>query len=228
MLLAQLPLPEKAWHGVARTLKSALGDVRFHRHEAAFATYGLPAYQADADGAEYRAEARRCSPRLLRAMPALYATVVRSLEAIFRQPVRFHTELAVPGFHFFPPSALEDFHGGSIHSDLSWRRVPWEFQQAMPTAHWSVLAVVEAPDGGAHLDFFDDYADPARGYFPSGAGLEDKAPASRLTMETGTLSVFNGYQLHRIGATDGAGPGRGRVTLQGHLYCTDGELIFYW
>lgn len=231
MLFARLPLHRHVWEEVTWTLESSLADVRFHRYDASFVTYGLPAYQSDHGGAEYRAEARRCSPRLLSAMPQLYKEVVRCLEALFRRPVRFHSELAVPGFHHFAPGALETFHGGNIHSDLSYSRVPWEFQREIPMAHWSVLAVVDAPDGGACLDFYDEFANPATHYFPSGAGFEAKEPASRLVLKRGTLAIFNGYQLHRIGPCEpvtGDKVVRPRVTLQGHLYCMDGESYFYW
>lgn len=231
MLYAQYALPQRIWQDARRILDDDLKDICFNRFDAPFLTYGLPAYQTCLANPEYSLQARRCSPRLLCALPLLYREITQTLEHLFRKPVRYHYQLAVPGFHYFPTSSLIDYRGGGIHSDLSFSRASWEFQSLYPQTHWSVLTVISAPNGCANLDFFDASANPQNNYFPSSSAFEGRPPMETVNLATGTVSIFNGYQMHRIGCypePSGDAPNHPRVTLQGHLYPVNGELIFYW
>lgn len=221
-------IPEALFAEAAARIRAALEGIRFQRHQSSFDTYGLPAYQAQADKAEYRSEALRCNPVLLRHFSGLYRELLNRLTRHFRRRVRFHAQLAVPGLHYFTPEALNTFSGGSVHYDYSFYDIDWECRSRHVGQHYSVLAVLDAPDEGAFLEFHDEEAEPLRGHFPDLHALATVIPEHRVRLDRGTLAIFSGLTVHRIGPCHDNARQRPRITMQGHLVPCGDELILYW
>jgi hypothetical protein len=232
MLTALETLPLGLTNQCLDRLEHRLLNVRFQQPNALFSTYGLPAYQCDRLSQTYRAQAHRCNPLLLRKFEDLYGEVLLRIERIFAAPVRFHSQLSVPGLHYFSSDALDRFGVGGIHYDYSFSKVDWEYCDRPVEQFWSVVVVLENPAFGATIDFYKDKARPLDGYFPENYCANTVEIASSIALESGSLAIFNGLQLHRIGASkttsDLMSQGRPRITMQGHLYPIDGELIFFW
>jgi hypothetical protein len=172
-----------------------------------------------------------CDNALLRASFAeLYSDLCAVLTAALG-PVRFHPQLALPGFHLFAPRPGHDLlpgtqafasAGGSVHVDLQHR------------AHGSVWQGFERIDWARPLSFTLALALPACGgglrIWPRTTGVTEAEAeqAELVSYRLGELVSFTQPLLHQIAPAALLQAGDQRITLQGHGLCCDGTWLLYF
>lgn len=210
----------------------ALGSHWFQRAEGIdFYTLGAASYLDGAcDREPYRTRCDRDNALLRASFAELYSDLCAVLTAALG-PVRFHPQLALPGFHLFAPRPGHDLlpgtqafarAGGSVHVDLQYR------------AHGSVWQGFERIDWARPLSFTLALALPACGgglrIWPrtTDVSAAEAEQAELVSYRLGELVSFTQPLLHQIAPAALLQAGDQRITLQGHGLCCDGTWLLYF
>jgi len=196
-----------------------------------FYTLGAASYLDGASDADvYKVRAGRDNALLKASFAELYSNLCLVLTAAYG-PVRFHPQLALPGFHIFAPRpghgllpGTQAFAraGGSVHVDLQYR------------LHGSLWQGFERIDWARPLSFTLALALPACGgglrIWPRTTGVTEAEPAQaeEVFYRQGELVSFTEPLLHQIAPAAALEAGDQRITLQGHGLCCDGTWQLYF
>lgn len=160
--------------------------------------------------------------------PLVYERLCDTLSNILNVPVSYESKYALPSFHIFLAAKCFESPIGSIHFDIQYEHLKWEYEKVdfdHPISFTCPVALPESSGGLNYWDIGEESKDLSR----------EKIAALVKTMEPhyfpyhlGKLVVHHGLTLHQIAPSKNMQPSDERITLQGHgLFC-DGIMRLYW
>lgn len=172
----------------------------------------------------------RTRNRLASTFGDLYARVQAELTRHLGIPIRYHPQLALPGFHIFETNAHTAALTPKIHFDLQHEYFDWADPEALADGRrlsFTVPIALPAAGGGLYvwpltsqdLDGLDDAARKSRV-----VETEREVVEYRL----GEMVAHSGDQLHQIVADRPAGVTEVRLTFQGHAIQDGDQWWLYW
>lgn len=198
------------------------------RQENFFYTLGLPAYQYIDNLDCYYQVNTQLNGLLYNSFRNLYDLVLTKLSAQFNEAVSFFPSVAIPGFHLYFYSEIQNFYGGGPHFDLSYKALLRENHQVKSEDNYSYVLSISLPESGAGLDLwdrtcFDDAVNPM---------TDDEAVAvctkHYVPYIKGELLIFNGNMMHQIAPLFDMQSTDTRITFQGHIIRVNDQLLTYW
>jgi hypothetical protein len=173
--------------------------------EIPFYTLGRCAY-LDGKTPEYLENSKKNNEVLEVAFMDLYVEVLHKLGTLLNEPVKLERKLAFPGFHIFESHPALTQPIAKWHVDIPHKTLGLEGEE-----HYTFTVPLELPSSGGGLDIIGK--DGEEQYIP-------------YTVNTMTLS--DGKTPHRIACFKDYVPGEYRITLQGHIYRRDGDLLAFF
>lgn len=193
-----------------------------HMDRGGFYTLGAATYQDDP--LAYPAIAEAFNKPIYRTMKVLYEKLWCELPMIMGVNLPCSTPysgLALPSFHIFDHKSQG--LSGSVHVDEPYDRVD------LSAYDWrdpfSFTVPVELPTLGGGCDFWFDYTDKDIEIFAASGELP---PSTYVPYELGKLYLHDGMTPHRIANPNPIPEGEYRITLQGHGFVTDKDIIVYF
>lgn len=196
-----------------------------------FFTLGAASYldASDEDDSLYRQMAAQYNPILSTNFATLYEKLAKKLEELFKMPVSYAEEVALPGFHIF--LAAKDFEqkGGATHFDLQFRKIKWPYRDIDFDHPMSFTMAVSLPQAGAGLDYWEmTYDDSMKLDREELHQFQKTQKPLYMPYSLGKLVVHHGLLMHQIAPGKELKRPDARMTLQGHGLIADGELRLYW
>lgn len=178
----------------------------------------------------YSARARQTNPILRESFPWLYERVCAALSKALEGPATYCERFALPGFHVFGSHEIFKEARASVHCDLQYQLVDWEFPDRVDfTRPISFTLSIALPKFGAGLNLWDVRNEEivGRGQ-PEIERLLKSRQKTYHPYKTGALVIHSGHNVHQIAAMPDLQPEDERITFQGHGVLCDNIWQLYW
>ena len=193
-----------------------------------FFTLGAAAYlDAPAHRETYLRAAKAFNPVLRGNFEWLYERLRSGFEELLGQPVSYHDECALPGFHVFVYQGEDhsnDKPSSRAHFDLQWLHA---MPGCRPEETLSFTLLIDEPSGGSSMEIWPAHHNAVHAGFNA---LQHAAtyPSQTLRYSRGHMLVHDGLLLHAIGRASIAAPKGHRITFQGHGTKFSHGWKLYW
>lgn len=193
-----------------------------------FFTLGIASYLDAVECHDaYFKETRERNPILWAHFDWLYERIRTGFEDLLGQPVFYHKECALPGFHIFR------YEGADLTNDRASSRAHFDMQwiHAMPGCRpgetLSFTLSIEEPPNGSSLEIWPMHCNAIQPGFDA-LKYAASCPSQMLRYTRGLMVVHEGLLLHAIGRASIATPQGYRITFQGHGAEVSGNWKLYW
>ena len=220
---------------VVRDTVQRMGTSWVRRSDLPFFTLGAASYMdAARNKADYYQNASIYNPLLRDSLSWVYERLTSCLEDYLKAPVTLHSSQALPGFHIF--LADPGFHQlrASIHRDLQYALLNWEYPDETDFQHpISFTLAIAVPHFGAGLYLWNLCHEEMLGLSqPEIEQLIRSRSRHYHTYELGKLAIHSGHQVHQMGPAIAKEQSLRledeRITLQGHGLLCQGTWQLYW
>ena len=194
-----------------------------------FYTLAVASYM-DAVGSSthYMQRAQYTNPVLREHFGWLYERIACELEKYLNGPVVYEERFALPGFHIFQYSDSARNERASLHFDLQYQQLPWEFPlDAIYPISFTLSISIPLTGAGLwtwNVDYSEISGKP-RSEFHRLLGSREKTYQSYVN---GSIVVHSGHTLHEIAAMPQMHETEERITFQGHGLLHSGVWHLYW
>lgn len=195
-----------------------------------FFTLGAASYldTTKEDETPYLQAALRYNPILEANFPLIYERLVDTLSGIFNVPVAYAKNYGRPGFHIFLAAKCFENPIASIHFDLQYKNLKWEFENIDYDNPISFTCPIALPKGSGGLNYWDIGSESKDLSKDEVDNLRKTKEQHYFPYHLGKLVLHHGLTLHQIAPSQEMHSNDERITLQGHGLMCDGILRLYW
>lgn len=215
-----------------RSLVYALKECWLKRNPfVPFYTLGAASYiDAAKNQQDYYSKAQQYNPILHKRLEWLYKRLAETLTQFLKAPTSYQHSLALPGFHIYLACKLFEQPIASIHCDLQYKLVNWEFpEQTDFTKPISFTLAISLPKFGGGLNLWEVHAQEILKLPRSEIQQLIKSRAkSFYPYQVGQIIIHSGHTIHQISSGKNIQPDDERITLQGHGIFSQDSWQLYW
>lgn len=176
----------------------------------------------------YLQAALRDNPILEANFPLIYEKLKDTLSNLLNVPVAYAKHFGRPGFHIFLAAKSFENPIGSVHFDLQFERLKWDYEDVdfeHPISFTCPIALPHSSGGLNYWDIGEESKDLSKDNIEM---LRKEKEPHFFPYHLGKLVLHNGLTLHQIAPSKEMQENDERITLQGHGLMCDGMMRLYW
>jgi len=201
-----------------------------------FSTLGTTLYLDGVHNFDYYRNASKKTNQILSEhFSSLYRHLKELLQNELKEEVQYEETLALPGFHIFSAPQNEDElallkrNAPSIHFDVQFLSVPWNYKNVEKDRPISFTAALQLPAAGSGLNYWDiTYEEHKSLSKPQMEKLLQSKETHYCPYQEGKIVIHDGFTMHQIAVPKEFKADDLRITLQGHLVRCDQVWRVYW